>query len=115
MREILAKKVDEREQTREHIQEIVSEQQQLQTQHMRYMRPSTSMSGGGMMSSGLAAVHSHQQVMCDDNAPVDVVGGGVNVMGHGMVSRRRVKNETDLEWDPFEMILHVHGNEAAGN
>ncbi|XP_073837266.1 uncharacterized protein [Musca autumnalis] len=178
MRDILAKKVDEREQTREHIQEIVSEKQQMQNHHqqtqlqqqqhlqqqhsmhspqqqqqIRYIR-STSTSGlnssatmspaGGVEGSGSTNslhqahhIHHHPQLsMCDENGELTVhtthgngvIGAGgaaaaaglVGLLpGHAIVasSRRRVKNESDLEWDPFEMILHVQasGSEPANN
>ncbi|XP_054735043.1 uncharacterized protein LOC129242437 [Anastrepha obliqua] len=119
MRDILIKKVDEREQTREQIQEIVSEHQQLQSaaaQHMRYMRlgmpPPMSMLGttsGVYEDGGVVGM-----------APLHQAGGVVGSVGAAGIGRRmgaggRVKTETDLEWDPFEMILHVHGTEPAAN
>ncbi|KAM7356260.1 uncharacterized protein ACRADG_002065 [Cochliomyia hominivorax] len=165
MRDILAKKVDEREQTREHIQEIVSEKQQLlnhhqqqqQQQHhlqqhhqqqihspqqpqqqIRYIRSTTS--GVVNATTALASPQTHHQTqqaqqqhhhlqhpqlsMCDENGELTVHnshanGGLVGLLpGHTIVTsaRRRVKNESDLEWDPFEMILHVQaGSEAANN
>lgn len=170
MRDILAKKVDEREQTREHIQEIVSEKQQLlnhhhqqqqqqhhQQQHhqqhqihspqqpqqqIRYIRSTTSAGGATTASLTSPQTHHHQPAqqqqhqqqhhhlqhpqlsMCDENGELTVHnthanGGLVGLLpGHTIVTsaRRRVKNETDLEWDPFEMILHVQaGAEAANN
>ncbi|XP_036326464.1 uncharacterized protein LOC118739318 [Rhagoletis pomonella] len=120
MRDILIKKVDEREQTREQIQEIVSEHQQLQSaaaQHMRYMRlgmpPPMSMLGAtsGVYEDGgvVGMVPLHQAS--------SLVGAGVTSMGRRGISSGggRVKAESDLEWDPFEMILHVHGTEPAAN
>lgn len=154
MRDILEKKVDEREQTREHIQEIVSEKQQLlnhhhqqqqhhqqqlhspQQQPIRYIRSTTSGGATAMASpqthhhSTIPAHHHHLQHpqlgMCDENGELTVAhsghannGGLVGLLpGHAIVTsaRRRVKNESDLEWDPFEMILHVQaGAEAANN
>ncbi|XP_013116972.1 G-box-binding factor [Stomoxys calcitrans] len=175
MREILVKKVDEREQTREHIQEIVSEKQQMQNHHqqaaqqlhqqqqqqqhqhqqlpihnphqqqIRYIRStntsglnsSTSLSpsgGGGPLQQTHHHIHHPQLTMCDENELTvhnahanGVIGsegvgnsGLVGLLpGHAVVSstRRRVKNESDLEWDPFEMILHVQagGTEPPNN
>ncbi|XP_039963477.1 uncharacterized protein LOC120776669 [Bactrocera tryoni] len=123
MRDILIKKVDEREQTREQIQEIVSEHQQLQSaaaQHMRYMRlgmpPPMSMLGppSGVYEDGsvVGMVPLHQT-----GGVVSGVGGvaGAVGMGRRLGAGGRVKTESDLEWDPFEMILHVHGTEPAAN
>lgn len=123
MRDILIKKVDEREQTREQIQEIVSEHQQLQSaaaQHMRYMRlgmpPPMSMLGptSGVYEDGgvVGMVPLHQT-----GGVVSSVGGvaGAVGMGRRLGVGGRVKTESDLEWDPFEMILHVHGTEPAAN
>ncbi|XP_067612744.1 uncharacterized protein [Eurosta solidaginis] len=119
MRDILIKKVDEREQTREQIQEIVSEHQQLQSaaaQHMRYMRL-------GMPPPPMAMLSSTSGVYEDGSVvgmmPMQGSSGFVGNGSSGMVRRvgagGRVKNESDLEWDPFEMILHVHGTEPAAN
>ncbi|XP_075161827.1 uncharacterized protein LOC142234553 [Haematobia irritans] len=176
MRDILAKKVDEREQTREHIQEIVSEKQQMQNHHhqqqqavqlqqqqqqhqqlqnpqqlqhhhhqqhqqIRYIRSTSTSNALNPSSTTLSPpsgplhqthhhIHHPQLSMCDENgeplhnahavngggAGGGVIEGAANVdlvgllPGHAIVAgtrSRRVKNETDLEWDPFEMILHV--------
>ncbi|KAH8309832.1 hypothetical protein KR067_008527 [Drosophila pandora] len=118
MREILLKKVDEREQTREQIQEIVSEQQHHQqqphhqpAQHLHHYRPAPPTAG----------LVEHAQDM-----PIGLVQHHQEATGHPPLLhhphhpqpgiRRRVKHESDLEWDPFEMILHVHGaGEPAAN
>ncbi|XP_037933470.1 uncharacterized protein LOC119668136 [Teleopsis dalmanni] len=116
MRDILARKVDEREQTREHIQEIVSEQQHMQTQHLRFEPRNSTMVA---MQTGLTAAE-HAGMVYDEGVAMSlgltsegpVLSGAV----HGLTpNRRRVKTEHDLEWDPFEMILHVQGTETTAN
>ncbi|KAH8379527.1 hypothetical protein KR009_005432 [Drosophila setifemur] len=121
MRDILLKKVDEREQTREQIQEIVSEQQlQQQTphhpsqHHLLHYRPAQAPQAGLVehaqdMPIGLVQ-HHHQD---GSHPPLATL----HHPQHGQaIHRRRVKHESDLEWDPFEMILHVHGaGEPAAN
>ncbi|EDW29437.1 GL22832 [Drosophila persimilis] len=124
MRDILLKKVDEREQTREHIQEIVSEQQQHHQhqqvgQHLQHYRPPPGLLGlaehAQDMPIGLVqhqmphleGVHVHPSLAMHPQHPQAILAAG---------ARRRVKHESDLEWDPFEMILHVHGTgEPAAN
>lgn len=117
MREILLKKVDEREQTREQIQEIVSEQQHHQqpqhhpSQHLHHYRPPQPPAGlvehAQDMPIGLVQ-HHHQEGHHPTLA--------MHHPQHSQPIRRRVKHESDLEWDPFEMILHVHGaGEPAAN
>ncbi|SPP77059.1 Hypothetical predicted protein [Drosophila guanche] len=131
MREILLKKVDEREQTREHIQEIVSEQQQQQQQHhqhhqqlggqhLHHYRPPPGLLGlaehAQDMPIGLVqhqlplheGVHVHPTLgVMHPHHPQAILAAG---------ARRRVKHESDLDWDPFEMILQVHGTgEPAAN
>ncbi|KAI9587772.1 uncharacterized protein LOC119631410 [Glossina fuscipes] len=152
MRDILAKKVDEREQTREHIQEIVSEKQQLQNQQQRHhqqhqqqhqnhsaqqIRYIRTAAGNNMPASLILPSgehhhqqqpeqhqHAHQLSMCDENGSelttaVHSAAGIVGLLpGQAVVAtsaRRRVKNESDLEWDPFEMILHVQSSTEAAN
>ncbi|KAI8040759.1 hypothetical protein M5D96_006702 [Drosophila gunungcola] len=118
MREILLKKVDEREQTREQIQEIVSEQQHHQqpqhhpSQHLHHYRPPPPPSGlvehAQDMPIGLVQHHheGHQPPLAMHHPHPH----------NPQAIRRRVKHESDLEWDPFEMILHVHGaGEPAAN
>ncbi|XP_017081315.2 uncharacterized protein LOC108114721 [Drosophila eugracilis] len=117
MRDILLKKVDEREQTREQIQEIVSEQQHHQqpqhhpSQHLHHYRPPPPTAGmvehAQDMPIGLVQ-HHHQE---GHHPPL-----AMQHAHHPQAIRRRVKHESDLEWDPFEMILHVHGaGEPAAN
>lgn len=158
MRDVLAKKVDEREQTREHIQEIVSEKQQQQQQQqeqqqmhqivqqqqhlhcrepIRYLRASATSGANDGVAVGVSVnvtpsvflstsqttqqqeqhdAHTAALTIYDENggelvlsnaqsstAMSGVLAGQVISSG----SRRRIKNENDLEWDPFEMILHV--------
>lgn len=126
MRDILLRKVDEREQTREHIQEMVSEQQHQQQQHpqqqqpqqmphLQLYRPPGLAEHAQDMPLGLVqhqvphpvmlhAAHTHLQ-HAHHHHPLALAGG-----------RRRVKHESDLEWDPFEMILHVQASgEPAAN
>ncbi|XP_017060153.1 uncharacterized protein LOC108100654 isoform X1 [Drosophila ficusphila] len=116
MRDILLKKVDEREQTREQIQEIVSEQQHHQqpqhhpSQHLHHYRPTPPTAGlvehAQDMPIGLVQ-HHHE----GHHPPL-----AIQHPHHPQAIRRRVKHESDLEWDPFEMILHVHGaGEPAAN
>lgn len=83
MRNILVKKVDDREQTRERIQEIVSIQQH-QDQSPSIIKTELTL--------------STTDVICVDDE--DVTNG-----------HRAPKTEVDLEWDPFEMILQVNGTE----
>ncbi|XP_020804606.1 mastermind-like domain-containing protein 1 [Drosophila serrata] len=123
MRDILLKKVDEREQTREQIQEIVSEQQHHQqpqphqhhpSQHLHHYRPQPP------PPAPPAGLVEHAQDM-----PIGLVQHhheghhpplAMHHPHHPQAIRRRVKHESDLEWDPFEMILHVHGaGEPAAN
>ncbi|XP_068149109.1 uncharacterized protein [Drosophila tropicalis] len=127
MRDILLKKVDEREQTREHIQEMVSEQQQHQHQqlqplplHLQHYRPPPGLTGLadhaqdmpiGLVQHQLSSQH-HHDIHHHHHHP----SLGLQHSHVGGSTRRRVKHESDLEWDPFEMILHVHGNgEPAAN
>ncbi|XP_030373149.1 uncharacterized protein LOC115623085 [Scaptodrosophila lebanonensis] len=140
MRDILLKKVDEREQTREHIQEMVSEQQQhhhhqqqqhhqqqhlshQHPQHLQHYRPPVLLSGMAEhaqdMPIGLVQhqmTHpAHGSHPAHPMHPHHPQATGAAAAGAG--ARRRVKHESDLEWDPFEMILHVHGGngEPAAN
>lgn len=136
MRDMLLRKVDEREQTREHIQEMVSEQQQQQHQ------PHSLAIGHGQPQAhplqlyrppGLA---EHSQDLPIGQVQQQLAQHGAHLMhpqhlhlqhnNHHphlhlhhqapVAGRRRVKHESDLEWDPFEMILHVQGNgEPAAN
>ncbi|KAL7734912.1 hypothetical protein ACLKA6_011183 [Drosophila palustris] len=141
MREMLLRKVDEREQTREHIQEMVSEQQQQQQHHPHahsHPHPHAHPHHHQQQQAGVGhgpAQHlqlyrppglaEHAQDM-----PIGLVQHQLPHHGalhplhphhphhplHGGGGRRRVKHESDLEWDPFEMILHVQGNgEPAAN
>lgn len=130
MRDTLLRKVDEREQTREHIQEIVSEQQhqqqpsqhpqhpqhpqqQQQMPHLQLYRPPGLAEHAQDMPLGLVqhqvahpgVLHAHPHLHHAHHHPLALAGG-----------RRRVKHESDLEWDPFEMILHVQASgEPAAN
>ncbi|KAH8418731.1 hypothetical protein KR222_006013 [Zaprionus bogoriensis] len=122
MRDTLLRKVDEREQTREHIQEMVSEQQQQQhpqhpqqLSHLQLYRPPGLAEHAQDMPIGLVHHHlghagvlqPHPHLHHHHHHPLGVGGGS---------GRRRVKHESDLEWDPFEMILHVQGSgEPAAN
>ncbi|KMY98974.1 uncharacterized protein LOC6737651 [Drosophila simulans] len=118
MREILLKKVDEREQTREQIQEIVSEQQHHHqqpqhhpSQHLHHYRPPQPPAGlvEHAQDMPIGLVQHHQQE--GHHPPL-----AMHHAQHTQPIRRRVKHESDLEWDPFEMILHVHGaGEPAAN
>ncbi|ALC43691.1 CG6163 [Drosophila busckii] len=137
MRDMLLRKVDEREQTREHIQEMVSEQQQQHHHHHQQQQQQHHQEQQQQQHLQLSPVHmpsyrtglgEHAQDM-----PIGLVGHQLPphatlAMHHPahahhhahqplpMGVRRRVKHENDLEWDPFEMILHVHGNnESAAN
>ncbi|KAH8269978.1 hypothetical protein KR018_001396 [Drosophila ironensis] len=116
MREILLKKVDEREQTREQIQEIVSEQQHLQqpphhpVQTIHHYRPPLPPAGlvEHAQDMPIGMVQHHPEATHPPMA--------MHHPHHPQALRRRVKHESDLEWDPFEMILHVHGaGEPAAN
>ncbi|XP_017864358.1 PREDICTED: myb-like protein Q isoform X1 [Drosophila arizonae] len=144
MREILLRKVDEREQTREHIQEMVSEQQQHQHQQQQQQQPHSLAIGHAQPQAhplqlyrppGLA---EHSQDLPIGQVQQQLAQHGAHLM-HSQhllhhhhnnnhhphlhlhhqtpgAGRRRVKHESDLEWDPFEMILHVQGNgEPAAN
>ncbi|XP_034483412.1 uncharacterized protein LOC117788687 [Drosophila innubila] len=138
MREMLLRKVDEREQTREHIQEMVSEQQQQQQHHHPHPHPHSHSHSHPHhhQQQQTGAGHGHAQHLQlyrppglaehAQDMPIGLVQhqlphhGALHTHHHhhplhaGV--RRRVKQESDLEWDPFEMILHVQGNgEPAAN
>ncbi|XP_064545351.1 uncharacterized protein LOC135433270 [Drosophila montana] len=130
MRDMLLRKVDEREQTREHIQEMVSEQQQQQQQHQHHHQPHPHAQPHHLQlyrPPGLAE-HAQDLPIGQVQHPLAHHGAHPALAMHPnhhhhahlhqvpMGGRRRVKHESDLEWDPFEMILHVQGNgEPAAN
>ncbi|XP_060655835.1 myb-like protein Q [Drosophila nasuta] len=148
MRDMLLRKVDEREQTREHIQEMVSEQQQqhpqTQIQTQAHPHPQSQSQSHPQSHHQLAQQSQHLQIYRPpglaehaQDMPIGLVQhqlphhGALHLhphhnhhhhhLHHPLVAgvgggRRRVKHESDLEWDPFEMILHVQGNgETAAN
>ncbi|EDV97103.1 myb-like protein Q [Drosophila grimshawi] len=151
MRAMLLRKVDEREQTREHIQEMVNEQQQQQQQqlqqqhhhhhhhlqqqqqqqhqqqqHLQIYRPPGLAEHAqdmpiGLVQHQLAHHVAHSTLAMHPPHHHHPHAHHAHHPHHhhqqlGLGGRRRVKHETDLEWDPFEMILHVHGSgEPAAN